>query len=302
MRNKLSLIIKYGLQKLVFNKKIPFLFGIVITDKCNLSCFYCESKNSGRYHFPFELAQNTLLEAYRRGHRFLYFTGGEPMLWEDKQHRIDELIKFARSLGFIEVFVYTNGTLPLVNDECSYVVTIDGPKEIHNQIRSNSYDLILKNVRNAVNRTVFATITLTKANVEYLNQFIQEVTKTNLFKGITFNLLTHWPKIVNEYGFLDDEKKELMDNIWQLKKMGYPITLSRAGYHAIKNNNWTRPIPQIELGTIDKVFTCCRDVDNRAICENCGYVTCAEISQILAFKPSALWQAYTWWRDAGLGL
>jgi Fe-coproporphyrin III synthase len=281
----------YGFKTFVLKKELPYLLGLVITDKCNLNCFYCESKNSGKHHFSFEQAKETLRDAYNRGHRALYFTGGEPMVWEDGGHSLDELVSFARALGFLEVLIYTNGTQPLSIKQSSYIVTIDGPREIHNQIRSHSYDLVLRNVDMAVTKAVFASITFTKANVHYLHQFVKEVTATNLFKGIFFNFLTHWPEIMEEYGLSLDEKKQLLDNIWNLKKKGYPIAFSWATYKALKNNDWKRPIPQIELGTKDKVFKCCRDVGNPSICENCGYVNCAWISQILALKPSAIWQA-----------
>lgn len=103
-------------------------------------------------------------------------------------------------------------------------------------------------------------------------------------------LLTHWPEVVKEHGVSQDERKQLLDDIWELKKKGFPIVLSKAAYNALRNNNWKRPIPQIELGTKDRIFTCCRDIDNPSICENCGYANCVEVSQILSFKPSAMWQ------------
>jgi len=102
--------------------------------------------------------------------------------------------------------------------------------------------------------------------------------------------LTHWPEIVKEHGVSQGEKQQLLDDIWSLKKQGYPIVLSKAAYKALKNNDWKRPIPQIELGTRDRVFTCCRDIDNPSVCENCGYANCVEVSQILDLKPSAMWQ------------
>ena len=82
----------------------------------------------------------------------------------------------------------------------------------------------------------------------------------------------------------------LLDLIWRLKSEGYPIALSRAAYRALRTNRWKRPIPQIELGTRDRIFTCCRDVDNPSICATCGYANCVEVSQILALRPSAVWQ------------
>ena len=282
--------LSYGFKTFILRKELPYLFGLVITDKCNLSCFYCESKNSGLYHFTYEHAINTIEEAYKRGHRSLYFTGGEPMIWEDEGHFLSELIQYARKIGFLEVFIFTNGTMPLNIKQCNYIVTVDGPKEIHDEIRHNTYDKILNNVENAVTKAVFASITFSKSNFLYLNQFVKEVTDTKLFRGISFNLLTHWPEIVAEHGVSPDERKQLLDNIWALKQKGFPIVLSKAAYKALRNNDWKRPIPQIELGTKDRVFTCCRDVDNPSVCENCGYANCVEVSQILALKPSAMWQ------------
>jgi sulfatase maturation enzyme AslB (radical SAM superfamily) len=290
MVSKLLNWFSYGFKTFVLKKELPYLFGLVITDTCNLNCFYCESKNSGRYHFSFEQAKDTIQNAYQRGHRSLYFTGGEPMIWEGEGHTLNELIKFARKVGFLEVFIFTNGTLPLTIEQCNYIVTVDGPKKIHNQIRNNSYDLVLKNVENSVTKAVFASITFSKANLCYLDQFVKEVTETKLFRGISFNLLTHWPEIVKEHGVSPEERKQLLDNIWALKKEGYPIVLSKAAYKGLRNNDWKRPIPQIELGTKDRIFTCCRDIDSPTICENCGYANCVEVSQILALKPSAMWQ------------
>lgn len=290
MLNKLASWVSYGFKTFVLKKELPYLFGLVITDKCNLNCFYCESKNSGKYHFSFEQARDAIETAYQHGHRTLYFTGGEPMIWEDNGHTLEELIKYARDIGFLDVFIYTNGTYPLDIKDCNYIVTVDGPKEIHNQIRNDSYDLILKNVEGSVTKAIFASITLCKSNFLYMNQFVIDVAETKLFRGISFNLLTHWPEFVKEHGVSQDERKQLLDNIWALKKKGYPIVLSKAAYRALRNNDWKRPIPQIEIGTKDRIFTCCRDIDNPTICENCGYANCVEVSQILALKPSAIWQ------------
>ena len=290
MRSEMFNWFVYGFQTFILRKKRPYLFGLVITDKCNLDCFYCESKNSGRYHFTYEQAIDAIRHAYYRGNRAIYFTGGEPMIWEDQGHQLEELITFARKIGFFEVFINTNGTVPLTIKQCSYMVTIDGPKDIHNQIRPNTYDVILSNVEHAVTKSIFASITFCKANVHCLEQFVKDIDETRLFRGISFNLLTHWPEIVEKYGFSIEERMELMDNVWRLKKEGYPIVLSYAAYQSLRNNQWQRPIPQIELGTIDRVFTCCRDVDNPSVCENCGYAICAEVSQILDLKPTAIWQ------------
>lgn len=292
MNSKVLSWFDYGFRTFVLRQQLPYLFGLEVSDKCNLDCFYCEGKNKGRYHFNYEQAKQILRNAHDRGHRALYFTGGEPMIWEDGDKRLGDLVYYARNVGFNDVFIYTNGTKPLIIKGCKYVVTIDGPREVHNRIRSNSYDLILNNVGNAVTNAVFASITFTKANYQYAESYVQNITATRLFRGITFNLLTHWPDIVKKYGFTGKERAELLDHIWALKKQGYPILLSAAAYKALRNNDWKRPLPQIELGlSPTETYTCCRDIDNKEICDHCGYVGCVEVSQILALKPSAIWQA-----------
>lgn len=282
--------IGYGFQTFVLRRQIPYLYGMVITDRCNLNCFYCKSNNTGRFHFSWEQACASLRDAYGRGHRTLYFTGGEPMIWEDDGHHLSDLVSYSRQIGFFDVFIFTNGTRPLDIRGCNYIVSLDGPRDVHNRIRANTYDQILSNVANAATRAVFASITFSKATVDCLERFVRETHATGLFRGISFNLLTHWPEILAIHGVSPSERLQLLDDLWRFKQAGFPIVLSCAAYHALRNNDWKRPIPQIELGTRDGVFTCCRDIDNPAICKNCGYVNCAEVSQMLALKPSALWQ------------
>lgn len=288
--NRLLNGLAYAWRTFALRSQSPYLLGLVITDRCNLSCFYCESKNRGECHFTREQAEELLVEAYARGHRTLYFTGGEPMLWRDGHYLLSDLVQYARRLGFFDVFVFTNGTLPLDIAGCSYIVTVDGPKRIHNEIRTNSWDTIISNVRNSGTHAVFASITLTRENCTYLREFVEEICSLGIFRGISFNLLTHWPEMVAKFGVTGEQRTRLLDELWQMKKEGYPIVLSRAAYHALRRNDWKRPIPQIELATSKRLFTCCRDVDNPSICENCGYANCVEVSQLLALKPSAVLQ------------
>ena len=282
--------LRYAFQTYALRRELPYLFGLVLTDKCNLDCFYCESKNTGRYHMTFQQVKDSLYKAYERGHRLLYFSGGEPMIWEDTGHTVDDLVECAWNLGFFDIYVYTNGTKPLQTKGCKYIVTVDGPREIHNSIRQGTFDLVMQHIRNAVTKQVLASITLSKVNAAYLAQYVKDLSGAGFSGRISFNLLTHCPEIMEQYGLANEEKGKLLDRIWRLKKAGYPIVLSHAAYKALKNNHWKRPIPQVELGTREKIFTCCRDVDNPDICNACGYAGCAEISQVLALKPSALWE------------
>ena len=70
--------VSYAFKTLILRQHRPWLAGLVITDKCNLNCHYCESKNNGQYHFTWPEMCQALDAAYRGGCRSLYFTGGEP--------------------------------------------------------------------------------------------------------------------------------------------------------------------------------------------------------------------------------
>ncbi len=71
----------YAADTFLLGRKRPYLFILVINDACNLSCFYCTTRNSGMYDLDFETAAGLLRAAYTRGHRALVLTGGEPMVW-----------------------------------------------------------------------------------------------------------------------------------------------------------------------------------------------------------------------------
>lgn len=290
--NKIISRISYAFNTFVLGKELPYLLIVVLTDKCNLNCFYCESKNSGKYHLSFNQAVKTIESGYDRGHRSLVITGGEPTLWQDSGKELNDLLQIALNIGYVDIFVYTNGTNYFTSNQCKYIVTIDGTKEIHNKIRNESYDLIIQNIREAKTSDIYATVTISKNNVNNLEEIIDSIAKENLFKGISFNLLTHCKEIVQKYGFTGDERIELLDRIWAIKKKGYPIVFSKAAYKAMRTNNWKRPIKQIELATRDDLYTCCRDVGNPDVCENCGYSSCVEVSQILSLKPTAIWEIF----------
>ncbi len=294
MRPPLSLrryltYLAFGFRAVVLKDKRPYLLILMINDQCNLNCFYCEGKNTGLLELDYPQAVRLLKEGYCRGHRVLVLTGGEPFLWNREGRTLADLIKEARHLGFLDITIFTNGTHPLQIHGCTYIVTIDGTREIHNQIRQGTYDLILKNVEKACGRVV-ASITLSKANALHLEEMVREITSTGKFRAITFNLLTHWPEMVVRHGLLGDERKEVLDRLWRLKKQGYPLIFSRAAYNGLRENNWKRPIPQIELATRDQVFTCCRDILHPDVCEICGYSSCVEISQALNGRLTAIWE------------
>jgi len=280
--------LKYAFNAVVLGRPYPYLTGVVITDRCNLDCNYCLSKNKGVVHAGFDELTTYMRDAYNRGVRYIYFTGGEPTLWTDNGKNLKGLTKAAFDIGFFDVFIATNGTSPLDIPECLYYISMDGPRIIHNAIKNNSFDKIIENINHSSSDRVFLTITLTRENHMHLEAFAHEVIGMKRVKGVLVNFFTGETKRYNLLGLSQGEKKIVIDRLLALKKTGFPLHVSASSLKAAIRNDWPRPIPALELYFNRQVFVCCRDVGNESICYNCGYVSCIEVAQIMRLSPGAI--------------
>ena len=288
IRKTLGVLMLAG--RYVVRDRRPVLLGMVITERCNLLCEYCRSHTNPSVHFTLAKARQTLEEAYARGHRAIYFTGGEPMLWRDGHATLCDVVDFARGLGFCHFMIYTNGTLPLSVADSTYTVTLDGPRAVHEQIRPGTYDRIIQNVRNAGRGNIYASMTICRRNFHAVRDYIDEITATKLFRGIWFNIFTGSRLERAHLGLSDEQKIHALDEIWKCKTEGYPIMLSKPAYEAWRTNSWTRPLTQSEICTPQGFWRCCRDVAAPEVCEQCGYAGCIELSQVFAGRLASILQ------------
>lgn len=84
------------------------------------------------------------------GVRILFFCGGETFMWQDSGYTLKDLVKKAKSMGFLIVNVVTNGTFSIDLPEADLILlSLDGDRQRHNEIRGDTYDLIIKNIENA---------------------------------------------------------------------------------------------------------------------------------------------------------
>src|SRR5271157_1245997 len=149
---------------------------LTITHDCNLRCRYCYEPNKSRNQYmTHEVAQKAIVEFMEadneyNGVEFAFF-GGEPMLvfnlirdLVDWFHTIPWRKNHAFSIG-------TNGTIltkemrPWLVDNKSCVwmnLSLDGNKTAHDINRSNSYDVVRKNlpffIENWPNQSIKMTI------------------------------------------------------------------------------------------------------------------------------------------------
>jgi uncharacterized protein len=207
----------YNYEKNLFsvfmNKKI-FHIALNITHKCNLNCYYCYGED-GSYggpsiHMSKDIAEQSIRflmkESGESEHCRITFFGGEPLL---NFSLLKYIVKYAREEASknnkkILFSLTTNGTLLddskinyLVKEKVDTTLSIDGPREIHNQNRPfkgknkiGSYDIIYPNVVRFIkkankNRCFYAirsTITRPGINniyelIDYFNRFKTDYVK-----------------------------------------------------------------------------------------------------------------------------
>ena len=109
---------------------------------CNLRCTHCYSTSGPELRGELDLAllQGALVDAKALGYEAVAVSGGEPLAYRS----LVPLLEHARSIG-MRTLVTTNGTLlsearakQLRGLVDVLAISVDGPPEIHNQVRASS--------------------------------------------------------------------------------------------------------------------------------------------------------------------
>ena len=93
--------IKYVIDHQIFRKNTPLIAGLTLTDKCNLRCRYCRIAGIGKENLSFTESINILNSFYKEGGRTVYFQGGEPFMWHDRTHYLEDLVKQTHKIGYL---------------------------------------------------------------------------------------------------------------------------------------------------------------------------------------------------------
>ena len=156
--------------KAILGAKIPLRVTQYITERCNLDCLYCARHESGSQELTTDEVKSLMSSFRRSGTLFWAFNGGEALVRDD----IGDLVNFAKRLGMF-VNLSTNGTLiprkfleirnaDLIN------ITLEGPKEIHDEMRSGSYNRMCEGVEVLAKNGIRVTFTtpINNRNMDHL--------------------------------------------------------------------------------------------------------------------------------------
>jgi len=281
--------IKYIINHQIFKKNTPLICGLVVTNKCNLQCRHCRIASRGVKNISFEEIITAIDSFYTEGGRTLYLQGGEPFMWHDGQYNLDDIINYSHKIGFFTTIIYTNGTIPIKTSADTVFISIDGLQKTHDFLRGKTFNRIMKNIYESKHPSLYINYTINNYNKDEIQDFCEYINGINQIQGTFFYLHTPY------YGYDDLYIKPIERNKILLKllkyKKKYKILNSRAGIKSALRNDWKRPLDICRVYEKGNIYKCCRFPGDPELCQNCGYLSYAEIDQALKLKPSAILNA-----------
>lgn len=281
--------IKYIINHQLFNKNTPLICGITVTNKCNLQCRHCRVAQRGIKNISFEETLTAIDSFYNEGGRTLYLQGGEPFIWYDGKYNIEHIVNYSHKIGFLTTVIYTNGTIPIETSADTVFISIDGLQKTHDFLRGKTFNRIIKNIHQSKHASLYINFTINNYNKNEIRDFCEYINDIKQIRGIFFYFHTPY------YGYDDlyiqpHERKNILRNLIDYKKK-YKILNSPAGLKSALRDDWKRPLDICYIYEKGKIYRCCRTPGNSELCQNCGYLSYAEIDQTLKLKPSAIFNA-----------
>ena len=266
----------FAAKTILFRKKSPILGTVIITDKCNLHCKHCSVNNITAIIHPYEQIRKEMQELYNMGIRILFFCGGETFLWKDGERNLRDLVIEAKRMGFLIVNVVTNGTFPLDLPEANLILlSLDGDKERHNNIRSDTYDTIMKNIASATADNICFYMAINQINKNCIRHVCLTARDTKNVRAVSFNFHTPYPD-TKELALSREETEQACRTIKQMMKEGAPVFNLKSAFPYIINNSFPTPCHQCVVIENGKLSVCGRCIDVPGLCEQCGYFFVAE--------------------------
>jgi Fe-coproporphyrin III synthase len=271
----------------------PLIYGIALTDRCNLACRGCHVSNTGRRDMTWDQLVSAMQNAWARGFRELYFSGGEPMLWCDADYTLADAVVEAKRIGFFHVHVYTNGLLGLETSADLVWVSMDGLPGIFERRRGDHFRQVERVVRAGSHSKVAIIYVIDRNTTEGIEAFLRWVHETKLpVIGVMFYF--HTPYYGRDELFLTvEERAPIIDRLLGCIRVGLPVINSRAGLLALKSGDWPRRFPVASVIDVDGESVCCRASDE--VCADCGYAACTELTEFQRLRPSALLGMTRYW-------
>lgn len=185
---------RFGVTTVLFRRRDPIVGSLIVTDRCNLACQHCAVANLRRVNYPFERLQSDMRMLHAQGVRILFLYGGEPFLWRDQDRRLRDVVAAARGIGFPLVNVVTNGTVRLDLPEVDLMlVSLDGTRAHHDEIRGRTYDRVLANIESAPADNICLYMAVNRINIDDIEYVADLARSLSNVRAVSFNIHTPYP-------------------------------------------------------------------------------------------------------------
>ncbi len=285
-KSKLSQLIYFLNYKIrsAFGKerRAPLLCGFKITSRCNLKCSHCPFwEKELQKDMSWSKAVGLIDKLYDEGVRLIIFEGGEPLLYKDEDcHKdISDIIEYAKEKYFVTA-ITSNGTLDLSSiDPDILFISIDGPKEIHEDIRGPCFDKIITNIDKASSsKKIIINITISLLNHREITSLIRYLDKKAF--GITIQFFYPYDDL-EDYSLNATQKEKILSALIKLKREGIQILNSVSCLKRMAKNTWTCNDFLISCIEADGTVSYGCYLKNRVekiSCADCGFAAHCEIS------------------------
>lgn len=273
---------RFGVRTVLFKKKDPILGTVIVTDKCNLKCKHCSVNNITAVIHPYTQIKGEMQQLFDMGIRILFFCGGETFLWQDSGKTIRDLVVEAKQMGFLIVNVVTNGTHPIDLPEADLILlSLDGDRERHNEVRGDTYDTIMANIAKATSDNICFYMAVNQINKNAIEHVCRTARDTKNVRAVSFNFHTPYPD-TRELALTKEDKAECCKMIEKMMKEGCPVFNLKSAFPHIINNTFPTPCYQCVVIENGKISTCGRCIDVPGLCDECGYFFVAEYTLLFS--------------------
>ncbi|MDD5301703.1 MAG: radical SAM protein [Elusimicrobia bacterium] len=280
-RTLASLVIR-GVREIFWPSGRPLVGTIILTDFCNLSCAHCATSNHRQEHHSYDEVSREIRALYDLGVRILFFSGGETMLWRHSGRTVRDLVREAKAMGFPIVNFVTNGTVDFDTPEASLILlSLDGTKPTHDDIRGVSYDRIMENLKRVTASNVCAYVALNSRNYLEIPRIAELVKAHPKLKSMSFNFHTPYPG-TEGLAMSRGQKEHAAREIKTLIGKGYPIFNLSSCIDSYLDGTWSRPCAQCVVSEDNARTTCGRCSKIAGLCKECGYLFAVEYSKLFA--------------------
>ena len=281
---------KFGIKTVLLRKKEPIVGTIILTDKCNLKCRHCYVNNITAVIHPYEQIKQEMKLLYEMGVRILFFCGGETFLWQDSGKNLRDLVVEAKETGFLIVNAVTNGTFPIDLPEADLILlSLDGNREKHNQIRGSTYDTIISNIQQASSDNICFYMAINQINKDTIKDVCQKAMELSNVRAVSFNFHTPYPD-TKELALSREEKAGCCAVIARMMKEGAPVFNLKSAFPYLINNTFPTPCRQCVVMENGRLSICGRCIDVPDLCSQCGYFFAAEYTLLFRGNVKIIWE------------